>query len=102
MNTAHSVFRVSAFKLLSNCKHLLLHSCGFPTSPWLVLYIFGLLGTHFLHCLLLNGSRSKIAFANCNSLSKCLIRRLYSQNKGTARKYENNGCHCLTKQDFHV
>ncbi len=61
----------------------------FPAFPLLALYTFGLLGTHFLQCLLLDGNRSKIAFANCNSL-KSLFRRLYGQNKGTARKHENN------------
>lgn len=58
-----------AFIALSNCKHLLLYSCGFPFSSAGTVY-FCLLGTHFPHCLLLD-CRSEIAFANCNSIKAC-------------------------------
>ena len=50
------------FLPLKHCKHLLLHSCGFPL---LVLHIFALLGAH---CLLMESSESETAFANCNPL----------------------------------
>lgn len=40
----------------------------FPICLLLLLHISGLLGTQ---CLLMDGSRSEIAFANCNSLEAC-------------------------------